>query len=308
MDRFDTILVTGANGFVGTNLVEYLESRSFRNTFGLLSSDCDLTDRKSTLRWFQEVKPKYVFHMAGYVNGIAGNMKNQGNAYLRNVQINTNVIEAAQMFAVKKIVAMGTVAMYPPKAKSEAKGFCEGEIFDGPPHDAEKGYAHAKRAMLAQLDTCGVPFALPIATNMFGGHDRFDVENGHCIPSLVRKSYEAGRDEEPMRVWGDGSAKRDFMYIKDVVMALHTIMEKVEGPINLATGVTHSIKDVVAILKECCGCTVEWDKTKPVGQMSRSYDVSRLIGAGFLCQHSLEKGLRETYEWYSKNEAVARKH
>ena len=111
-----------------------------------------------------------------------------------------------------------------------------------------------------------------------------------------------------MKVWGDGSAKRDFMYVKDVVSALHFIMEKVEGPINLATGVTHSIKDVVAILKECCGCTVEWDKTKPVGQMSRSYDVSRLIGAGFLCQHSLEKGLRETYEWYSKNEAVARKH
>lgn len=307
MDHLDTILVTGANGFVGTNLVEYLENHSFRNTFPLLSTDCDLTDRVAAHRWFKEVRPKYVFHMAGYVNGIAGNMKNQSDGYLQNVLINTHVIEACQLFKVQKIVAMGTVAMYPPKAKSAAKGFCEGEIFDGPPHDAEKGYAHAKRAMLAQLDTCGVPFALPIATNMFGGHDRFDIENGHCIPSLVRKSFEAGRDDKPLSVWGDGSAKRDFMYIKDVVVALHTIMDKIDGPINLATGVTHSIKDVVSILRECSGCCVEWDKTKPVGQVSRSYDVSKLIGAGVLCQNSLEKGLRETYKWYAANETVARK-
>ena len=308
MERLDTILVTGANGFIGANLVSYLEDRSYRNVFGLLSSDCDLTDRRAAQRWFQEVRPSYVFHCAARVRGIVGNMQNQSDAFLHNCLINTHVIEACQLFGVKKIVAMGTVAMYPDDPVDVERGFCEDEIWVGPPHESEKGYAHAKRAMLAQLDTSGLAYALPIATNMYGGADRFNIETGHCIPSLVRKAYEAGRDGKPLTVWGDGSARRDFLYVKDVARALHLVMDKISGPVNLATGVTHSIKDAATILAECAGCKIVWDTSKPTGQVNRSYDVSGLAAAGFTLHHTLEQGLRETFSWYQQHEAVARKH
>ena len=308
MDTFDTILITGANGFIGSNLISYLEDRSYRNVFGLLSSDCDLTDRRATRRWFQEVKPAYVFHCAARVRGIVGNMQNQSEGFLHNCLINTHVIEACHIVGVKKIVAMGTVAMYPDNPEDAARGFVEREIWEGPPHESEKGYAHAKRAMLAQLDTSGIPFALPVCTNMYGGADRFNIETGHCIPSLVRKAFEAWRDGKPMTVWGDGSARRDFLYVKDVVRGLHLVMDKISGPVNLATGGTHSIKDAATILAEYAGCEIEWDTSKPTGQVTRSYDVSALTAAGFAPQYTLEQGLRETYDWYAKNEAVARKH
>jgi GDP-L-fucose synthase len=308
MDAFDTILVTGANGFIGSNLISYLENRSYRNVFGLLSSDCDLTDRRAAQRWFQEVRPAYVFHCAARVRGIAGNMQNQSDGFLKNCLINTHVVEACQIVGVKKIVAMGTVAMYPDSPKDAERGFVECEIWEGPPHESEKGYAHAKRAMLAQLDTSGLSFALPVCTNMYGGADRFNIETGHCIPSLVRKAYEAKRDGKPMTVWGDGSARRDFLYVKDVARALHLVMDKISGPVNLATGATHSIKDAATILAECAGCEIEWDTSKPTGQVTRAYDVSTLSAAGFAPRHTLEQGLRETYQWYVKNEAVARKN
>ena len=308
MDRLDTIFVTGANGFIGANLVQYLEDRAYRNVFGLLSSDCDLTDRFATQRWFKEVRPAYVFHCAARVRGIAGNMQNQSDGFLHNCLINTHVVEACEIFGVKKIVALGTVAMYPDAPIDSERGFCENEIWLGLPHESEKGYAHAKRAMLAQLDASDLSYALPICTNMYGGADRFNIETGHCIPSLVRKAYEAKRDGKPMTVWGDGSARRDFLYVKEVVSALHLIMDRVSGPVNLATGVTYSIKDAATILADCAECEIEWDTSKPTGQVTRSYDVSALTAAGFSPQYTLEQGLRETYDWYAKNESVARKH
>lgn len=307
MERSSPILVTGANGFVGTNLIRYLEASGFRNVFGLSSSDCDLTDRRSTHRWFLETKPSYVFHLAAHVRGIMGNMRGQSEGFLRNVLINTHVIEACQIYRVKKIVAMGTVAMYPDSPHDPARGFCEGEIFDGPPHESEKGYAHAKRAMLAQLDTSGIPFALPVSTNLYGPFDRFDIETGHCIPSLVRKAYEARQHGTALTVWGDGSARRDFLYVKDVVRCLHTIMDNVTGPINMATGVTHSVKEAATILAGCAKVPLVFDTTKPTGQVTRNYDISILRESGFKTENLLEEGIRETFRWYAENEATARK-
>ena len=123
MERDSTILVTGANGFVGSNLVRYLETAGYRSVFGLTSSDCDLTDRRSVKRWFQECRPYYVFHLAARVRGIMGNMNGQGEGFLQNILINTHVVEACQEYRVKKVVALGTVAMYPNEPKDPSIGF-----------------------------------------------------------------------------------------------------------------------------------------------------------------------------------------
>jgi len=309
--RDDRILITGAGGLAGKNLLEHLQAQGFAQVSGLTSQDCDLTDLRATTACFEQKKPDHVFHMAGHVFGIMGNMKNQAAAYLNNTLINTHVIEASQRVAVKKIVAMGTVAMYPDPLPSNP--LREETIWQGAPHHSEHGYAHAKRGMLAMLEayreSYGMAYALAFSTNLYGPHDRFNIETGHVIPSLIRKFHEAKINNGTVTVWGDGSGQRDFLYIKDAAAALQLILEKMDGMVNLATGQTYKIREAVEILAAHTGLQdrIVWDAGKPNGQIVRAYDVSKLTAAGFTCRYSLAQGLTETYDWYAANAATARK-
>jgi len=310
MQRDDAILITGGSGLAGVNLREYLQSQGFAKILVPTSSECDLTNRQVVLDYFQRNKPDCVFHMAGFVRGIMGNMRNQGESFFKNTLINTHVVDACHVAGVKKVVAMGTMAMYP--EPDPGVPLTEDDVWKGPPHPSEYGYAQAKRGMLAQLQTYessyDMPYAFAFSANLYGPHDRFNTETGHVIPSLVKKFHDAKQAKTSVTVWGDGSAQRDFIYIKDVSRALHTIMDKVSGPVNLASGRTERIRDIVEILAAHTGMKehIVWDTSKPSGYILRSYDVSRLRAAGFTCQYTLEQALHETYDWYAGHSAAAR--
>jgi len=311
IQREDTILITGGSGLAGINLREYLQSQGFAETLAPTSAECDLTDRQAVLDYFERNQPDYVFHMAGFVRGIMGNMRNQGEAYLKNTLINTHVIDACHQAGVKKVVAMGTAAMYPDPEPGVP--LAEPDVWKGPPHPSEYGYAQAKRGMLAQLqayeNSYGMPYSFAFCTNLYGPHDRFNTETGHVIPSLVKKFHDAIRAKTPVTVWGDGSAHRDFLYIKDAARALHTIMDNVTGPVNLASGKAQKIRDVVNILAAYTGMKeqIVWDTSKPNGYILRAYDVSRLHAAGFACHYTLEQALHETYDWYASHSNTVRR-
>jgi GDP-L-fucose synthase len=304
-------LITGGSGLAGINLKEYLSSQGFNKILAPASAECDLSERQQVLAYFDRHKPDYVFHMAGFVRGIMGNMRSQGEAYLKNTLINTHVIDACHQAGIKKIVAMGTAAMYP--EPEPAVPLREEDVWKGPPHPSEYGYAQSKRGMLAQLqvyeNSYGMPYAFAFCTNLYGPHDRFNTETGHVIPSLVKKFHDALQAKTSVTVWGDGSAHRDFLYIKDAARALHTIMDNITGPVNLASGNTRKIRDVVNILAGHAGMQeqVLWDTSKPNGYLFRAYDVSRLQAAGFACQFTLERALHETYDWYAAHTGVARR-
>jgi GDP-L-fucose synthase len=306
----DTILITGGSGLAGINLKEYLQSQGFTRILAPTTGECDLTERQAALDYFERNKPDYVFHMAGFVRGIAGHMRNQGEAYLKNTLINTHVIDACHKAAVKKVVAMGTAAMYP--EPEPGIPLAEEDVWKGPPHSSEYGYAQAKRGMLAQLQayesSYGMPYAFAFSSNLYGPHDRFNTETGHVIPSLTKKFHDAKQTKTLVAVWGDGSAHRDFLYIKDAARALHTIMNNVTGPVNLATGTTRKIRDVVNILAAYTGMEeqIVWDTSKPNGYIFRAYNVSRLQAAGFACHYTLEQALRDTYDWYASHSSAAR--
>jgi GDP-L-fucose synthase len=299
METGDTILVTGAFGLVGSAVVEHLEASGFRYVVSL--AHCDLRDPTRTLAAFRDVQPAYIFHAAARVYGILGNMNNQGKSYLENTLINTNVIEAARYVGVKKITVMGTNAVYP---FPPVLPFKEDTIFDGRPHSSESGYAHAKRGMLAMLEayqeSYGIDWAYIVSCNLYGPRDKFDPVNGHVIPALIRNFYEASLTGKPVVVWGDGSAHRNFLYVKDLARIVLLIMNGIRNQaINVGDGTVHSIREVVDTLSVIAGYTdIRWDATKPNGQAYRAADLSRLDATGFKCQYSLEQGLRETWDWY----------
>ena len=182
----------------------------------------------------------------------------------------------------------------------------ETSIWMGLPHASEQAYAHAKRAMLAQLQAYkvqyGFSYAYPILTNIYGPGDRFDKVNGHVIPSLVAKFFEAARSGQSVEVWGSGAAERDFIHAADAARAILSIADNHEGAINVASGRVVRIRDIVEILQKHSGVrSVVWDKTKPDGQMMRRYDVSMLKDLPFVPEVRLEDGLAQTYDWFAQN-------
>ena len=303
------VLVTGAAGVVGRAVVEDLTATDWE-VVPVTSAQADLRDYDSTLRLFEEIKPTHVVHLAARVHGLLGNLAHPGEVFLDNVRLNTSVIEAARRVDVKRFVAMGSVAMY---ADGLPLPVQESAMWTGEPHHSEAAYAQAKRTMLAQLDAYAkqydFDFTVAVATNMFGAGDKFDEHEGHVLPSLISKFYRGVTENAPVTAWGTGTAQRDFLYSKDAASGLRTLLTAPRGVYNLATGVEVSIRQVVETLIEVSGYkgTVEWDATKPDGQRRRLYDVSKLTALGWSPKHDLSAALAESYEWYARNVATARR-
>lgn len=296
------ILVTGARGLVGSALIEELQKQGYTNLVLFTRDVCDLTSAECVKQAFLKERPDVVFHTAASVFGIGGNLKNRGSIFLDNVLMNTHVIEASRLAGVKKVVAMGTIAAYPEPKITPIK---EEHIWEGAPHGSESSYAHAKRAMLAQLlaynENYGLDFSYVISTNLYGKNDKFDSKLGHVIPSLIRKFYEAQKDGTDVTIWGNGTAARDFLYSEDMARALVLIMNKFTGPINVASGRCVMIKEVAEILASYFGMEgrVKWDSAMPNGRSFHEIDLSALKSIGFEPTFTIKEGLKETLDWFS---------
>lgn len=305
MKKDDKILITGARGLVGSALVEHLKQEGYQNLVEVGRDNCDLIDAAATRKFFEQSAPDYVFHAAARVYGIMGNMQNKALSFYDNVMINTNVVDASQKVGVKKITVMGTGAVYP--YPSPGLPLREDMIFMGKPHPAEDSYAQAKRAMLAMLqayqESYGMNWAYVVSCNLFGPRDKFDTEFGHVVPSLIKKFYDAKQSGSKVVVWGDGSAQRDFMYVKDTARVALAIMENLSGPVNIGSGNVLKIKDIVEMIADISDMTdrVVWDAAKPNGQDYRSYDLSKIQSIGFSCTYSIRQGLEDTWSWYARS-------
>jgi GDP-L-fucose synthase len=302
LQKTEKILVTGAGGLVGSALADHLRDEGYENVVLLRRDDCDLVDTRSVFALFDKTRPDHVFHAAARVYGIMGNMKNQGLSFYDNCMINTNVVEASRRAGVKKITVMGTGAVYP--YPSPGLPLKEDMIFLGRPHPAESAYANAKRAMLAMLEayqeSYGLNWAYIVSCNLFGPRDKFDTEFGHVVPSLIKKFHDAKKTGTSVLVWGDGSAQRDFMYVKDTARVALTVMKDIHGPANIGSGRVFRIREIVETLAEIAGMSdrVDWDVSKPNGQDYRAYDLTKITNAGFACKYSIRDGLQETWDWY----------
>lgn len=304
-------LVTGAAGLAGSAVVNRLhKGGGFHEVIAITRKDCDLLDPRRTSQLFADTRPTHVFHAAALVFGIGGASRNQGRSFYENTMINTNVIEAARKFGTLKITAMGSNTVYP---HPPVLPYSESRIFDGRVHDAERGYANAKRGMLSMLeaydDSYGLDYAYIVSGNLYGPRDRFNAETGHVLPTLVYKFSEALDNGGTVNLWGDGSPMRDFLYSDDLACIVTAIMfGQVSGAINIGSGLSYSIREAAEYLSDISGVPMDrvvFDPTKPNGRLDCTSDLTRLHDElGFQPAYGLRDGLQNTWDWYRENRSV----
>ncbi|WP_375452170.1 NAD-dependent epimerase/dehydratase family protein [uncultured Devosia sp.] len=305
------ILVTGSGGVLGRAVLEQLNLNTFTNVIAPSRSELDLLDGEKTLDFVQNNRPDVVIHLASVVFGLAGNMKNQMLSIEQNTMLNNNLFSALHKLPPEYVFFAGTVASYPYPYKSLP--LREQDFFDGLPHRGEFGYASAKRHAYNYLSLlkseAGIDFTYGVFTNLYGEGDRFDIGNGHVIPSLVSKAYSCFNDGKALEVWGDGSAERDFLHAEDAARAIvHCVSVVADDLVNISSGTAVTIRTVAETIAEIAGLkAVQFQADKPVGIPSRVVDNGLLTALGFAPAIGLAVGLQRTYEWYANNFTEARK-
>lgn len=273
----------------------------------------DLRDETAVQRLFAEHQPEYVVHSAARVAGISGNLAFPYKMLVDNLQINTNVINYCVLYKVRKVIAFSSICVFP----HDCELMQEDKMQDGPIYPANFFYGVAKRAMDSMIQAAKIEHNITnycslIPSNIYGPEDRFCHKYGHIIPALIFKLKRAIDEDGVFEVFGDGSALREFLYIDDCAKTVLHLLKKQEIPDRLivSSGKEDSIGEVVNILCELAKfdkSRIFWRKDKPNGQTSRKTDITRLkeVFPGFYPK-SLADGLKETWNWYCKNQATAR--
>jgi GDP-L-fucose synthase len=302
------ITVTGGGGFVGSHLVERLQSDG-HDVFVARRADYDLTREDDTARLFADARPELVFHLAAEVGGIGANRANPGRYWYANLLMGAHVLEQARRADIAKLVLAGTVCAYP---KFAPIPFREDDLWDGYPEETNAPYGVAKKSILvgaqAYRDQYGLNSIFLLPANLYGPGDNFHQTNAHVIADLIRK-MAAGDDE--VVLWGDGSPTREFLYVEDCVDGLVLAAERYDGPepVNLGAGKEISIRELAELVAEVVGFQgkIVWDTSMPNGQPRRSIDASRARELfGFEARTELRDGLERTVAWYREHaDAVA---
>ena len=268
-------------------------------------SDADLLDYNSFLSLLKRVNPQGVIHLAAKVGGVKGNSDYVADFYHQNTVMNVNVLNACHNAGIEKVVSLLSTCVYPDDVNYP---LTEEQIHSGPPHISNFGYAYAKRmldvhsrALRSQYDrnyVCAVP------NNLYGPHDNFDLENGHVIPAIIRKVWEAKMYGGVPVFWGDGTPLREFTYSKDIARCLLYVLDMYNEkyPINIGMTSEVSIKKLVTLICDKLGYEgpVEWDTSKPSGQFKKPSSNQRFLQAGWSESNytSLEEGIEMTCSWF----------
>ena len=298
------ICVTGGGGFLGRRVVKRLLDRGYDAT-ALQHSEYDLVRGEDIERFYLEMKPQVVIHLAAVVGGIGANSINPGRFFYENLMMGAQLIEGARLYGIEKLVQIGTICAYP---KFTPVPFREDDLWNGYPEETNAPYGLAKKALLVQAqayrDQYGLNTIYLLPTNLYGPGDNFDPDSSHVIPALIKKFIEAvesGRRE--VEVWGTGNATREFLYVDDAAEGIVLAAEAYDGrePANLGSGREISIRELAHLIAGETGFAgeIRWDATKPDGQPRRALDVTRAAELfGFRARTDFIDGLRRTIEDY----------
>jgi GDP-L-fucose synthase len=328
MKKTSKIFVAGHRGLVGSAIFRRLKSEGYSNIMTRTHAELNLSEQASVKAFFASEKPEYVFLAAAKVGGIMANSTYPADFIRENLLIETNVIDAAYRYGVKKLLFLGSSCIFPRLAPQPMK---EEYLMTGPLEPTNSAYAVAK---IAGIEMCwsynkqyGTHFLPVMPTNLYGPNDNFDLMNSHALPAMIRKFHIAkmasegnfqgiARDEarfglipEDIKaslpkviLWGTGAPKREFLYVDDLADACVYLLENYEGTelINIGTGADKTIRELAEMTKEAVVFKGEmiFDSSKPDGMPQKLLDVSKASRLGWRAKTDLKIGIRQTYQWY----------
>jgi GDP-L-fucose synthase len=316
------IYIAGHRGLVGSALIRCLQAHGYTNIVTRTHAELDLTDRVATEAFFAAEKPEYVFLAAAKVGGIHANNIYPGEFIFTNLAIQTNVIHAAYLSGVERLLFLGSSCIYPRDCPQPIK---EEYLLTGPLESTNRPYAIAK---IAGIEQCwsynrqyGTKFLAAMPTNLYGPGDNYDLANSHVIPALIRKFHEAKeRDDKEVVVWGTGTPRREFLYSDDMADACVFLMNRSDDEfnrllwpagspsesvdtglapfINIGAGIDLTIRELAECLREIIGFggAIVFDTSKPDGTPRKLLDITRLSTLDWRANLSLQDGLKTAYK------------
>ena len=310
ISKNEKILITGSSGLIGQNLINKLSNDGYE-VLGLDSRN-DLRDASIANKLFGDFKPSLVFHLAAKVGGIYANSNFKADFYSDNVLINTNVVNACIKNKVSYVFAMGTGCAYPKRLENQT--LYEKDFLDGIPEFTNDAYAYAKRGLLVHLKSLEesnlMQYSFCLPANIYGPFDNFHPLNSHVVPGLIRRfSDSVDNNQEEIFIWGDGSARRDFLYIDDCIDAIINLaMIKYCGVVNVSSKTLTSIKQLSELIKKETSFKgiIKYDQTKLSGQKQRIMDTSIMDSLNWHPKISLTKGINKTIKWFRENRSIIR--
>jgi GDP-L-fucose synthase len=301
-----TILVAGGTGLAGSAIVRELE-RVNEKVIGISSKDVNLLDRAKTLSYIKGLKPNIIIDAAAKVGGVGSNNAYPVEFLSQNLQIQSNLMDAAHEAKVEKFVFLGSSCIYPRNCTQPIK---ENYLLTGELEQTNSAYAIAKIAGIELIKSYrkeyGYKWISVMPTNLYGPNDSFDLENSHVLPALIRKFVEAKRNNLPEVVlWGSGTPLREFLHVDDLAKAILVCLEKYDDSqqINIGSGDEISIKDLSQKIVNLTGFTgkVVWDSNRPDGTPRKVLDSTKINKLGWKSATNLDQGIAATVEWYQEN-------
>lgn len=304
------IYIAGHRGMVGSAIKRNLESKGYTNLIYCSHKDLDLSNQQAVNEFFKSEKPDYVFLAAAKVGGILANSKYPAEFIYENLMIEANVIHAAYLYGVKKLLFLGSSCIYPKLAPQPLK---EEYLLTGELEITNEAYAVAK---IAGIRLCkhyneqyGTNFISVMPTNLYGPNDNFDLATSHVMPALIRKFYEAKTNDEPeVTIWGTGTPLREFMHVDDMADACVYLMEKYDYDeigefINIGVGKDLSIRELAEMIKDITEYkgNIIYDTSKPDGTPRKLLDITKLHNLGWRDKIPLREGIKNVFDEYRKN-------
>ena len=298
-----TVLVTGASGMLGQHLVPMLENRGYQ-VLAPSREDVDLTDAAATSTYFQANTIDAVVHCAAYVAGIASSKASKHHSFDANVSMGMNLIRSCLDNGISTLLNVGSATVYPSDAPQPLSETSLGQgAFEGP----IEGYALSKyvvyRACAMANEQYDVAFKTILPCNLFGPYDNFSLETGHMLPAILHRMHQAKeQDNAPIVIWGDGSAKREFLYAPDLADFICFSLENFEAlpeVMNVGSGVEVSVKEMHQHMAKITGYSGELkhDLDKPVGRLRRYLDLHHQQRLGWSPKTPFEEALALTYDY-----------
>ena len=301
------VFIAGKTGMVGSALVRLYDSKNDFQVVAPTRSELDLTNRDSVFSFIAEANPDLIIDAAARVGGIVENNSFPVDFLSTNLQIQSNLMDAAAAKRVKKFIFLGSSCIYPKLASQPMK---EDALLTGALEETNSAYAVAKIAGLKLIQAYRQQFdfkwnsAMP--TNLYGPNDNFDFKSSHVIPGLIAKFHNAKESNaKSITLWGTGSALREFLHVDDLAQAVDFIYHNYDDDdfINIGSGQELSIKDLALMIQELVGFKGEiiWDANYPDGTPRKLLDSSKISALGWKPKISLDQGIAATYQWYLAN-------